>query len=163
MRRWIPIFLVSVLGVGAAFLVAPAFGQDRAADTELFAAYCRGVAEQWSRPPQTVEPYRQIEERLSKEQAERAIRLDRYLTYRLEGRPADVRGATEQARQYGALDAKRCGGPNVRPIAGGVVELCESKCRDFASPECSNCFKEAGESAECRMADRCLGSPLLPY
>jgi hypothetical protein len=160
MGRWQPVLLVlAAFGLCA----GPAVGQDRATDAELFAAYCQGVAEQWSHPPQAAEPYRLLEERLSKEQAERARRLDSYLLYRLAGRSADVRAAAEKARQYGLLDAKRCGGPNIRPIATGIRESCASKCGDLRSPECSSCFKEAGEAAECRMADRCLGSTLLPY
>jgi hypothetical protein len=162
-QRWIPLLVLSSVVHGVALLAAPALGQDKATDVELFAAYCKGVAEQWSRPPQAVEPYRLIEERLGKEQAERANRLDGYLMYRLAGRSADVLAATEKAREHGILDAKRCGGPNIRPIAMGVFESCAPKCGDLRSPECSSCFKEAGEAAECRLADRCLGSTLLPY
>jgi hypothetical protein len=158
MRWWLTLLIVQTVG-----LLGPAVAQERATDVELFASYCRGVAEQWSRPVVSVEPYRILEERLSKEQAERANRLDSYLMYRLAGRSADVRAAAEKARQYGALDANRCGGPYIRPFASGVTELCSLKCGDFTSSECTSCFKEAEAAAECRMADRCLGSTLLPY
>lgn len=162
--RW-RVALLAVLSAaqGVALFATPVIGQDRATDTELFAAYCQGVAEQWSRPPQAAEPNRLLEERLSKEQAERVHRLNAYLSYRLSGRSAEVRAAADQARQYGIHDARRCGGPNVRPVAKGVHESCASKCSDLQSGECTSCFKEAGEAAECRMADRCLGSSLLPY
>src|SRR5262249_29989431 len=142
---------------------APVIGQDRATDTELFAAYCQGVAEQWSQSAQAAEPYRLLEERLSNEQAERVHRLNVYLSYRLSGRSADGGTAADQVRQYGIHDAKRCGGVTGRPAAKGVHESCASKCSDLQSAECRSCFKEAGEPAECRMADRCLGSTLLPY
>ncbi len=183
MRWWtIPLAVVSVALV-TLVRVGVAAAQDRATDTEIFAAYCQGVMEKWQTPPRTSCPQPELRAFcaaiISKEKTEAAqyasqsVRLGQYLKGQGydAGRSLVAREAVSAARNVGLSDGAECSSDGSLPMSESAAEYCKPKCGaagDAAdtSEQCNKCRNDLSPRPpfSCRLAQRCNDDvSRLPY